>query len=59
MFTIDKNKEMKYKEALENIANYILPVYNLETFGKAVEFGTADYLRQIAKEALKENATSH
>lgn len=42
----------KLEEALDEIAYYILPVYPING-EKYVKVDTADYLRQIAKDALK------
>lgn len=45
-------REKKFKEALENIAGYPLPVYTKED-GKWVKLEHAEQLREFAKEALE------
>jgi len=45
--------EQKYKEVLEEISHYTLPVYTKEDGKKYVPLEFATELRNMAKEALK------
>lgn len=45
----------KHLDALDEIANYILPVYTVNG-EKYVKVEVAEYLRDLAREALKKKA---
>ena len=46
----------KQREALEEIANYIIPSYPIEGHGAMVPLEKVIYLRCLAREALKPKA---
>lgn len=46
----------RQREALDTIAGYPLPTFDVEGRGPMVPFVNADYLRTVAKDALQEEA---